>query len=291
MSINFILPGMYEHHKMLFNLLKLKQECPEYFLENLNISAIYGNFQFCIWDGGRIFSNYKHTTREEIKEIQFIYNNIFKVPIRFVFTNSELKEEHLHDRFCNMIMRECENDMNEIVVNSSLLENYIREKYPKYKIISSTTKCLSNPEEFKKEISNNKYYMVCLDYNLNKNLNLLNSLNNEEKIRCEFLVNAVCPSGCPSRKEHYRLNSLFSLSYGKNYKTKVCGIRESHLISNQKTLKNNLSQLECLEYVKMGFNNFKLEGRTFNKNALAITIIQYIVKPEYQLYVLNELLR
>ena len=121
MEMNFMLPGLYEHHKLLFYFLKILKEHPEYFLDGVKIGAIYGNFQFCIWDGGRIFDKFIHATREEIIEIKRVYNDIFNVPMRFVFTSTEIKKEHCYDRFCNMIMKECENDLNEIVVNSPIL--------------------------------------------------------------------------------------------------------------------------------------------------------------------------
>ena len=41
-----------------------------------------------------------------------------------------------------------------------------------------------------------------------------------EKQKTEFLVNPICMPGCPQRKEHYRLNSLFSLTYGQRYSMK-----------------------------------------------------------------------
>jgi hypothetical protein len=55
--INFALPGMYELKKLNSKLLLIKNNYPECFLENLSINAFYGNFQYCSWDGGRIFTN------------------------------------------------------------------------------------------------------------------------------------------------------------------------------------------------------------------------------------------
>lgn len=286
--MNFMIPGLYEHHKVLFDFLLMKQKHPEYFLDNVNIGAVYGNFQFCIWDGGRIFQKYTHTSKEKILFIKEQYNEVFHVPMRFVFTNTEIEEKHCYDRFCNMVLKECENDMNEIVVNSPILEAYIRKNYPKYKIISSTTKCLSKIEDFKAEISNKNYKYVCLDYNLNKNEEMLKTLSLEEKERCEFLVNAICPPSCPSRKEHYKLNSLFYLSYGRPYRTRTCGIKTNTLYPNLH-FKNNLSPNECQNYSKKGFNNFKLEGRTLSQTELICNLVKYMIKPEYQLYVITGL--
>lgn len=283
-KINFILPGLYELSDLNFNFLNLFFKHREYFLDNVNISAVYGNFQFCIWDGGRIFSNYKHTDAETIEKIKNIYNKDFNVPVRLVCTNTELNEYDCYDRFGNTILTLCENNMNEIVVNSPILEKYVRENYPKYSFISSTTKCL-NKENFKEEL-NKDYKMICLDYNLNHNFDLLDNLSIEEKDKCEFLINAICPPGCPNRKEHYKLNSLYHLNYCKKYHID-CGIKDNTL-SNQK-ITNNISPEEILNiYSKKGFKYFKIEGRTLSKIENACNYVKYMIKPEYQLYVLTQ---
>ena len=46
----------------------------------------------------------------------------------------------------------------------------------------------------------------------------------ENKKKCEFLVNAICPSGCTNRKKHYELNSISYLNYNKPYRISSCAI-------------------------------------------------------------------
>ena len=217
MEANFIIPGLYEHYQLNFDFLALMEEHPVYFYEGAKVSAVYGSFQFCIFDGGRIFHQYRHTTKEEIEYIVHTYNERFGVPVRLVCTNCELKPEDYKNRFGNVVLSLCENEMNEIVVNDSGFEQYVRDNYPGYSFISSTTKCLNTPQAFKEELNTNKYKMICLDYNLNKNMTMLDSIPEESRNQCEFLVNAICPPGCPNRKKHYSLNSLFSLSKNRYY--------------------------------------------------------------------------
>ena len=69
------------------------------------------------------------------------------------------------------------NPKNEIVVNSPILEEYIRTNYPNYTLISSTTKCITNLNDVKTEINKEQYKLICLDYNLNHNTKLLNDLS------------------------------------------------------------------------------------------------------------------
>lgn len=292
MGANFIIPGLYEHHQLNFALLTLLKIHPEYFYDDVKITAIYGSFQFSIFDGGRIFNSYKHTNKEEIEHIVHTYNEVYNVPIRLVCTNCELKPEDYKNRFGNVVLSLCENDMNEIVVNHSGFEQYVRETYPQYSFISSTTKCLNTPKEFLQELNTNKYKMICLDYNLNKNMSLLEKISEERRKECEFLVNAICPPGCPNRKKHYSLNSLFSLSYGKPYTIENCPIEYSTVHPACFSYKNNLSPEDIYNtYVPMGYNLFKLEGRTLSEIENACNYVRYMVKPEYHFQALTLLLK
>lgn len=275
----FMLPGFCEHYELYQNMNKFLIQYPEAKRDNIKIYCYYGNVPFCSWDGGRIFNKYFPLSIEEIKNIQNYYNNILNSKIRLVFTNNLLKEEHLHERYNNISLKIFNNENNEIVLNSTILENYILENYPNYTLIASTTKC-SNQEKSKLDLNNNNYKFTCLDYNLNHNWKFLNSLTPEEKEKTEFLVNPVCMPGCPQRKEHYRLNSLFSLSYGTTYKMKSCEINS---VSNDAKFNSaHISIDEIInKYIPKGFHYFKLEGRTWSNNTMAITLSEYLIKPEY----------
>ena len=58
------------------------------------------------------------------------YFNSKGIPLRFTFTNPMLEKKHLSDKFCNAIMHYADNGMNEVIVASPLLEEYIRKNYP-----------------------------------------------------------------------------------------------------------------------------------------------------------------
>lgn len=288
--VKYIIPGFYEHFDLNLRLIELMEQHKEWFFDNTCVYASYGNFQHCIFDGGRSFLNYRQATKEDVERITRAYNDL-GVKVRFVFTNNQLKETDYYDRFANMILTECENGINEIVIADGGLETYIRERYPKYNFISSTTKCLSNPKDFKAEIGKDNYYMVCLDYNLNKNMKMLESLNEEERGKSEFLINAICSPGCPNRKDHYRLNSFYSLSYGKPYQMQQCMIFNGGVHPSTFQYKNNLTPQEIYEiYEPMGFSYFKIEGRTWHDNDLACTYATYMVKPEFHMEFITTIL-
>ena len=284
--INFAISGMYENYtinSILINIFKKERQC---FYDDIGFDAFFGNFQMCIWDGGRCFSVQKHATLEKIEEIKNFYNKE-NIPIRFIYTNTKIEPKHCYDRFSNIVTEICENDINEIVVNSPVLEEYLRKTYPKYKFISSTTKCITKKEDLINELNKN-YFRVCLDYNLNHNFKLLENLSKEQKEKCEFLVNAICISACPNRKKHYDLNSLSSLSYGKIFKLNFCNIPGNNLYPYKETKQTQIQPDEIYSYYSLNnFTHFKLEGRTFDALSHLCNCVKYLVKPEFQLYIIS----
>ena len=227
--IKYNVAGLYEHHKLITWFLDLYQCHRNYFRPNVKIESVFGNFPYCTWDGGRNFPYYAQAYREEVINIRDNYL-LFGVNPRFVFTNPELIEEDLDDRWCNFLLTLFHDVNAEVVTNSELVENYIKTKYPNYKIVSSTTKCLTNKDTLLEELDNDKYYQVCIDYNFNKNIDFLESIPKKLRHKVEFLCNAVCPPGCPHRKEHYHETGRSHLSYLRDKYTVVpfCGITYSN---------------------------------------------------------------
>lgn len=289
--IKFAIPGMYELQDLNLRFLELNRTHPEYFYDDVEIEAVYGNPQLCIWDGGRVFSYYKHATLEELQFLFSEYNFNFGKPIRFVFTNTQLEEKHYKDKFCNLLMQLANNGKNQVVVNDDKLLNYLQIHYPNFKYISSTTKCILDKDELKKELNRTDYDMVCLDYNFNKNFTFLESFSPEEKSKTEFLVNPICSPMCPHRKEHYDLNSFSHLSYGRKYGMKHCYINADPFQPHSTAHGNNISYQEIKEiYAPMGFEHFKIEGRTWSPLIAMLTYADYMIKPEYRNYCIANIL-
>lgn len=284
--IGFNIPGLYTKREITIKFLNYCRKHPSEMRENVKVAAVYDSIPYCIWNGGRIFGKYRQATKKEILELKQIFNNDFKIPIRLIFTNAQLEPKHLTDRFCNLVLELLDDPLNEIVVASDILENYIRLNYPNYKIISSTTKCLITPADATAELDKD-YYQVCLDYNLNHNFDFLNSIQDKHKV--EFLINAICPPGCPNRKLHYELNGKAALAYQNSYNIE-CAIQSG--VGTINNYKNSLQPEEIFGiYKDMGFTNFKLEGRTLHDSEVAANYVRYMIKPEYQLKCLSQILR
>lgn len=288
--INYAIPGAFEMSNLNFKLLDLKRRFPDYFYPDINIEITYGNPQFCIWDGGRIFSSYNQMSLTQVQDIINIYNNEFKIPIRYVFTNCCLTEKEYHNRFGNLLMESGNSGLNEVVIADDDFMHYLKNKYPMYKFVSSTTKVLKKPEEAKQELNKEDYKLVCLHYDLNFNFKFLNSLNEKERTKTEFLINPICPPGCQFRKHHYYLNSQGHLNFGKVYSLPECAVTTNCL--DPRIIKLNHMTYEMIKekYVPLNFEHYKIEGRTWKESDLALTYVAYMVKPEWQAYVANYLL-
>ncbi len=288
MDINFHIPDFINHCRLNLLLLTLMQQHPEYFREGVKIASVFGAFPPSLWNGGR--NTVGVVDDEIIKQVTKAFNSR-GVPLRFTFTNPLIEEKHLGDPFCNKVMRMCDNGLNEVIVLSPILEEYIRKNYPSYKITSSTCKEIRNADELSAELEKDYHYVV-LDYNWNNNFEFLETLPHKEK--CELLINACCVPNCLRRGEHYRSIGETQIKYAEYMKTPPMMRKPTHFedfkcpsmlrhIYQITDLPTHISPDAIVEkYVPMGFNQFKIEGRTVPDIALAENYIYYMIKPEYK---------
>lgn len=288
MDINFHIPDFINHCRLNLLLLTLMQQHPEYFRDGVKIASVFGAFPPSLWNGGR--NTVGVVDDEIIRQVTKAFNSR-GVPLRFTFTNPLIEEKHLGDPFCNKVMRMCDNGLNEVIVLSPILEEYIRKNYPSYRITSSTCKEIRNADELSAELEKDYHYVV-LDYNWNNNFEFLETLPHKEK--CELLINACCVPNCPRRGEHYRSIGETQIKYAEYMKTPPMMRKPTHFedfkcpsmlrhIYQITDLPTHISPDAIIEkYVPMGFSQFKIEGRTVPDIALAENYIYYMIKPEYK---------
>lgn len=283
----FHLPGAFEHFPMYKKLIELMEEQPEAFKENIKIGSIYGA-PGGIWNGGRVLLKSCYVT-EELKNVLEFYESK-NIPVRFTFTNCLLEEKHLADTYCNLVLDIFNTGHNEIICNSEILEGYLRNKYgDRYKYISSTTKCFSNENIQKKELLKN-YHLVVLDYNHNNNFDFLKSLDKNQIAKTELLCNSSCQPGCPNRLVHYQQVSLSQLDFTMFQQLDQCPVGGREMYYKAKKLSTYISPYDIFnEYLPLGFQNFKLEGRAAGPINLSEILTDYLVKPEYQLEIRQKL--
>ena len=291
MNARFHIPDFYVHAILNLNLIDKIKEHPEYFYDGIEIASCYGCFAPALWNGGRVVAGTSTTT---------LINNTIRafnergVPIRYTFTNPTLTESDLRDPFCNKICRLAENGFNEIIVNLPFLEEYIREKYPKFPFVSSTVKQIEDYDALMREFEKD-YKLVVLDYNWNNDFERLEKIPQEYRARCEILINPYCNPHCKRRREHY-------IALGKSQRETASTPLQARM-QGKNTLKDAL-EFDCKntsfnfyqiqkfstfvgleqiqKYLEMGFNNFKIEGRVLSPYNVLESYVYYMVKPEYR---------
>lgn len=278
------LPGLFEFYELYKVFLPLFREHREYFYDWCDIGSIYGAPADCIWGGGR--AGFGDNEPEEVLALMQEYG----ISAWLTFSNSLLREEHLLDKKCNALCRlfeETGNTQNGVIVHSELLLDYLKKKYPNLYFVSSTTKVLTDFQEFLKEVKREDFQYVVPDFRLNKSFDKLNTLTQTEKDKVEFLCNECCWFGCRDRKRCYETVSRKNL--GENCPEHHCAApnaEEGYLFSKAMTNPGFIG-IEDIQnrYLPMGFSNFKIEGRGLGSALVLEFLLYYMVKPEYQIHI------
>ena len=318
MKAYYHLPGLFEFYELYKEFLPLYRKHREYFYDWCEIGSIYGAPADCVWGGGRVGFG-EHDSKEVLKLMQE-----YGISARLTFSNSLLTREHLSDPKCNELCRifdigrdnersrdfgndkdiECcidnDNDIsginkrikvkecrNGIIIYSDILLDYIKENYPDFYFVSSTTKVLTDFGEFENELNREDFCYVVPDFRLNKSFDKLKALSQHQKDKVEFLCNECCWFGCTDRKKCYETVSRKNL--GEDCPEHYCTAPDSgqgYLFS--KAMENpGFIGVDDIKntYLPMGFSNFKIEGRGLGSAMILEFLLYYMTKPQYQIHV------
>lgn len=266
---------------------------PQYFNDDSKISAFFGGFDNCCWNGGR--ENRQNRSVQLLNCLKTIKQiNDLGISVRFTFTNPLITEKEYDDYIGNTLMKFANNGMNGVIVANENFHNYLKEKYPNFHYVYSTTNCSLNIEDYNKAYD--KYDTLVLDQRLNKNVDFLKKLKGREKI--EILINHFCPINCPNIKKHYLSYSIYNLYNVKekyncllekdtleviNYlKEKNIDTKLIDYYLFLKALKNgneNLITREELKwYINNGFNKFKISSRHIAYECIILIYVYYFSK-------------
>ncbi len=284
----FHLPGLFEFYEFYKVFLSLFRSKREYFYDWCEIGSIYGAPADCIWGGGR--AGYGEDDASDVLALM----NAYGISARLTFSNSQIREEHLQDRRCNELCELFHNHatvQNGVIIYSDLLIEYLRDRYPNFYLVSSTTKVLTGFTQLKAELDRDEFTYVVPDFRLNKSFQNLESLSQEQKDKIEFLCNECCYFGCKDRKACYENVSRKCL--GDDCPDHICkspgaemGYRFSAAMENPSFI--GVEDIQNT-YLPMGFSNFKIEGRSLGSALLLEFILHYMTKPECALKVREEM--
>ena len=282
------LPGLFEFYELYRVFLPLFREHREYFYDWCEIGSIYGAPSDCIWGGGR--TSFGYSDPEDVLDLVREYG----ISARLTFSNSLLREEHLTDKKCNELckMFECSHSpQSGVIVYSDLLLNYLQKNYPDLYLVSSTTKVLTDFQDFLTEINREDFRYIVPDFRLNKVFDKLDLMSQHQKDKVEFLCNECCWFGCKDRKTCYE--SVSRKNLGNPAPEFHCaspdggnGYRFSKAMENPGFI--SVDDIQNI-YMPMGFSNFKIEGRGLGSALILEFLLYYMTKPEYQLHVREEI--
>ena len=318
MKAYYHLPGLFEFYELYKEFLPLYRKHREYFYDWCDIGSIYGAPADCVWGGGRVGFG-EHDPKEVLKLMQE-----YGISARLTFSNSLLTREHLSDPKCNELCRifdigrdnersrgfgndkdiECcidnDNDIsginkrikvkecrNGIIIHSDILLDYIKENYPGFYFVSSTTKVLTDFGEFENELNREVFRYVVPDFRLNRSFDKLKALSQHQKEKVEFLCNECCWFGCTDRKKCYETVSRKNL--GEDCPEHYCVAPDSgrgYLFSKAMENPGFIGTDDIKNtYLPMGFSNFKIEGRGLGSAMILEFLLYYMTKPQYQIHV------
>ena len=288
MKAVYHLPGLFEFYELYRRFLPLYGEHREYFYDWCEIGSLYGAPADCLWGGGRV--GFGEDRPEAVAALLREYG----ISARLTFSNSLLREEHLADPRCNRLCALFERNgpvPGGVILTSELLLGYLRENYPGFYFISSTTKVLTRFEQLEAELARPEFRYVVPDFRLNRAFDRLDALPESQKKKLEFLCNECCWFGCPDRRACYENVSRKNL--GEDCPEHIClspdaerGYRFSDAMKNP-----GFIGIEYIRqrYLPRGFSQFKLEGRSLGSAVVLELLLYYLTKPEYQLRVREEI--
>lgn len=287
MTAHFHLPGLFEFYDLYKAFLPLYRNHREWFYDWCDIASIYGSPSDCLWGGGRV--GFGEADAEDVFELM----KEFGISSRLTFSNSLLKEEHLSDKKCNELCRLFEKEpvKNGVIVYSDLLLDYLKRNFPGFYFVSSTTKVLTDFSDFKMELARNEFSFVVPDFRLNKKIEKLEALDEGLKNKVEFLCNECCSPFCQERKICYENVSRknLGLECSDHHCAAQDGDKGYRFSSAMKSpLFIGIDDIQN-KYLKMGFSNFKIEGRGLGSAMVLEFLLYYLVRPKYQINVREEI--
>lgn len=278
-GIYYNIPGIFLCSKLVYLFIDMVEKKFGY---RLPIKYIYGSPQLR-WNGGRLILNY-HDNLYSLHEIENEISDANKrglMPL-LTFSNTALEKEDLHDKKCNEVLRIVRYFNAGVIVSSDLLFEYIKDHYPTINIHASVIK---TAYEKKRDIyyynslaKKYDYYVIHPDDNFDEDL-----LNLLPKKNAEIIVNERCFYNCQLRSLHYNSISVEQITQSENNYQNENFLKKCDAIPEYKQSyiqKRNISLTvpEMRVLHEMGYNFFKIQGRTDSLHLFFFDLMRYTLE-------------
>ncbi|GBR73266.1 hypothetical protein NO1_0678 [Candidatus Termititenax aidoneus] len=270
-KLQFSIAGGLSIHKSTLAFILAREQHSEWFYPEMEVASVYDCFPGFIWNGGRIYSQSVMSAEQMIQRVNFFNNR--NIGVNFTFTNCALTAKHLCDPLGNWALEKFVKPINAIVINSPILEEYIRQNYPQCKMISSVTKVIRDIDRLLADTL--KYDAVVVAPEFNHDWQALSKLPVDKIV---ILVNEGCAPYCSDKLKHYKM-----------YSEAILGLATKESIKyfcpdGRKGNKTILSRKQLLVLAeKLKIKHFKLNGRDATTlETLLGYYKEYFVLPEFQ---------
>lgn len=267
-KIKFILPDILYSFFINIDIISLQKTKPEYFIDDYEISSVYGCFPFSIWS---LEPNKKYISEQNLKKYIGFYKKS-GISINYLFDVENITCEELNDTFSNLLLKLAHDRKNSVIVKSDLLIKYIKKNYPKYKIIKYDSQFISD--------------------------DFLNHLKIWNKRNINVVLNSLCPLNCEYRDFHNKYSEAEKKNFSACEKIFPCPLQASTNFYSAQKNSNFVDKSKLADLIKKGYRNFVISDNKILANTMvkysSFDIIEsyvyYLIKPQYATIVKNILI-
>lgn len=274
--ICYTLPDFTANLGLNLFFVRLMDENPSWFQDEVCIESLYGCFPGCIMNGGRAFVRERFTRDQVERTFQVI--DEYGLRARLTLTNMLVEQEHLEDSYFKIIMDCAQDHAVDAIVYSDVVDAYVRAKHPAMGRILSTTREILEVDALNEALR--AYDMVVLNYTKHRDDDFLRRV--EEPGRLEVMVNEFCHKGCSHRQEHYLRNSQDQLE--GSIRPFACVQPSTTAFFNHES--NHPVMLTCEDvrvmHDRYGISHFKIVGRGTSFFTVLEAYVYYLVKPAFR---------
>jgi hypothetical protein len=173
-------------------------------LPNVSLS-VHDGFSGLSWSGGReLGSTIEPAVLDDVLE-QYRRRD---VGFNLLFSSHLLGPDDLANEYGNLLLEKLHDERNGVVVCDGVLADYVRERYPKYRLIRSVIHAYLDEVIYRRPDAIVRYFQervrdydrVVVPSELNLRFDVLDQL---DKSKLEFIVNNNCFWHCPFAIKHY----------------------------------------------------------------------------------------
>lgn len=277
--VSYNIPGLFQYSDIIYHLIEIVNDK---FSVKLPIKYLYGSPNLK-WNSGRLIKNQRDYS------IDYIHKELIKaldygIKPLITCSNQLITKEDLLDIKGNEVLKLINEINGSIIVVSPILKQYIQDKYKNIEIHASViiTSFYENRDiAFYEKLSKEyEFYVIHPDDNFD-----LQFLSTLPKNNAEIIINERCVFGCSQRKQHYESIAKEQMMSKSGYYADLKFLSKCNFIPEYKQEKTkfrniSLSIDELKKINELGFNSFKLQGRTDNPYVFLFDLLRYTLESQ-----------